>query len=119
MYMIDYFSRKVWVIVMKTKDEAFEKFNIWLAEVENQTGKKVKYLKNDNGLEYLSNEFNLFCQTKGIIMHKTVPGTPHQNGVAERFNRTLLERIKCMIISFGLTKSFWGEAATTTCYPST
>lgn len=36
--------------------------------------------------------------------------TPKQNGCAEMMNRTLLDRVKCMIISYGLPNILWGEA---------
>ena len=54
---IDDYSRKVWVYVMKAKSEVFEKFKVWLALVENQTGRKLKILRSDNGGEYVSKEF--------------------------------------------------------------
>ena len=37
---------------------------------------------------------------------------PQQNGVAERFNRTLLEKIWCLLSNSGLNKSFLAEAMT-------
>jgi len=49
---IDDFSRKVWVYFLKQKSEIFDKFKLWKAEVENQTGRKIKYLRSDNGIEY-------------------------------------------------------------------
>ncbi|KAL3505149.1 hypothetical protein ACH5RR_034990 [Cinchona calisaya] len=42
--------------------------------------------------------------------------THQQNGVAERMNRTLLERARCMISNAGLTKDFWAEAISTACH---
>ena len=45
-----------------------------------------------------------------------VPLNPQQNGVAERANRTIVERIRCMLFSSGLGKRFWGEAASTAVY---
>ncbi|KAK4404213.1 Retrovirus-related Pol polyprotein from transposon TNT 1-94 [Sesamum angolense] len=54
---------------------------------------------------------------KTSLWHKrTNPYTPQQNGVAERMNRTLLEKVRCMLISSGLPKSFWGEALVTAAY---
>ena len=46
---IDDYSRKVWVYFLKQKFEVFSKFKLWKADVENQTGRKVKYLRSDNG----------------------------------------------------------------------
>ena len=57
---IDDFSRKVWIYVLKQKNEALEKFKDWLNLMENQTERRVKRLRTNNGLEYCSNEFNQF-----------------------------------------------------------
>ncbi|KAA0043220.1 Retrovirus-related Pol polyprotein from transposon TNT 1-94 [Cucumis melo var. makuwa] len=61
-------------------------------QVENQTSRKVKYLRTDNGLEFVNNKFNNFCKSEGITRHFTVTYTPQQNSLAERFNRTIMER---------------------------
>lgn len=90
MSIIDDYFRKLWIYILKSKDEAFSRFKDWLAEVEKQTNKKLKCLRTDNGLEYVSTEFNNFCKERGIQRHRTVPGTPQQNGVAERMDKTLL-----------------------------
>ncbi|KAK8953905.1 hypothetical protein KSP39_PZI002955 [Platanthera zijinensis] len=113
---IDDFSRKVWIHFLKNKSEVFEKFKIWKTKVEKQTGKKVKYLRSDNGDEYTSIEFQAYCDQEGITRHLTIPGTPQQNGVAERMNRSLLERARCMRLFAGLPKYFWAEAINTTCF---
>ena len=78
--------------------------------------RKLKILRTDNGLEFINNEFNLLCSKFGIVRHRTVKHTPQQNGVAERMNRTLLNKVRCLLISSGLGKSFWGEALVTACY---
>ncbi|KAL0537750.1 hypothetical protein IC582_026735 [Cucumis melo] len=114
--IIDDFSRKVWIYPLKQKDEAFGKFLEWKKQVENQTGRKVKYLRTDNGLEFVNNKFNQFCKSEGITRHFTVTYTPQQNGLAERFNRTIMERTRCLLTNASLPLKFWGEAAQTACY---
>lgn len=114
--IIDDYSRKVWLYMLKSKDQTLNKFKEWCAEVENTTNRKVKCLRTNNDLEFVSSEFNKFCVIKGIKRHKTVPGHPQQNGVVERMNRTILERVRCMLSSSGLPKRFWGKAADTTVY---
>jgi transposase InsO family protein len=116
MSVIDDYSRMTWVIMMKHKSEAFKNFRQWKTLVENQTGKKIKRLRTDNGLEFCSSEFDVFCKDEGIARHRTVRDTPQQNGVAERMNQTLLERARCMLSNAGLTRRFWAEAVTTACY---
>ncbi|KAH9733955.1 Integrase catalytic domain-containing protein [Citrus sinensis] len=46
----------------------------------------------------------------GIKRHFTVRHAPQQNGVAERMNRTLLEKVQCMLSNASLDKKFWAEA---------
>ena len=57
--------------------------------MENQSGKKVKALRSDNGGEYISKEFVDFCVEMGIKREFTALYTLSQNGVAERMNRTI------------------------------
>ena len=76
----------------------------------------MKRLRTDNGLEYCLNEFNQFCIKKGIARHKTVRHTPQQNGLAERMNMTLVEKVRCMLFNANMSKHFWAEAVTTAAY---
>lgn len=70
----------------------------------------------NNGLEYLSNEFNEFCKIEGIARHMTVRKTSQQYSLAERMNRTILERVRYMLFSLGLSKPFWVEVAISVVY---
>ncbi|GJZ24612.1 retrovirus-related pol polyprotein from transposon TNT 1-94 [Tanacetum coccineum] len=114
--IIDDFSRKVWVFFLKHKDEVFPTFKEWKVLIENQTGKKIKKLRTDNGLEFCGESFNALCRKYGIARHHTLVRTPQQNGVAERMNRTIMEKVRCMLSHANLDKDFWVEAATTATY---
>ena len=81
----------------------------WKKLVETQTGRKIKVLRSDNGGEYISDPFLQVCQNEGIKRHFMVRHTPQQNGVVERMNRTLLEKVRCMLSNAGLDKKFWAE----------
>ena len=67
-----------------------------------QTGRKLKCLRTDNGGEYTSAEFKKVCKILGT-----------SNGVAERYNRTHCERVRCMVSTANLPHGFWGEALKT------
>ena len=84
--------------------------------VEFKTRKKLKKLRTDNGLEFLNFEFDQFSRDEGIVRHKTVSYTPQQNGLVERMNRILLERVRCMMLEAGVPKKFWGEAVNIAAY---
>ena len=47
---------------------------------------------------------------------KAVPGNPHQNGVIECMNMTILEHARSMQIHAGLPKQFWADAINTAVY---
>ena len=64
--------------------------------VENETGKKLKCLRSDNGGEYCSHEFEDYCSTNGIHRQKIVPRTPQENGVVECRNRTIMDHARSM-----------------------
>ena len=51
---------------MKAKSETLEKFREFKALVENQSSRKIRALRLDNGGEYISGEFNDFCRKAGI-----------------------------------------------------
>ncbi|WJZ94895.1 hypothetical protein VitviT2T_013713 [Vitis vinifera] len=73
------------------------------AKVENQLSKKIKVVRSDRGGEYYgrydgSSEqrpglFAKYLMECGIVPQYTMLGTPIQNGVADRRNRTLKDMI--------------------------
>ena len=75
----------------------------WKKNTEKSTRRKIKVLRSDNGGEYKSDPFPKLCHDEGIERHFTVRETPQQNGIAERINRTLLEKVRCMLSNAGLS----------------
>jgi hypothetical protein len=86
---IDDATRKVWAYPTRTKDHVFTIFKEWLAMFENQTDRKLKSIRSDNGGEYKSDEFVQFCRERGIRREFTAPHSPEQNDVAKRMNRKI------------------------------
>ena len=106
---IDDSTKYCYVYLLKSKDEALEKFILYKNEVENQLNKKIKVIRSDRGGEYEA-PIGEFCAQHGIIHEVTAPYSPQSNGVAERKNRTLKEMMNAMLISSGLPQNMWGEA---------
>ncbi|WJZ88365.1 hypothetical protein VitviT2T_007671 [Vitis vinifera] len=113
---IDDYSRYGYVYLIQRKSEAFEKFKEFRAEAEKQLSKSIKTLRSDRGGEYLVYEFKDYLIENGILSQLTAPGTPQQNGVAERRNRTLLDMMRSMMSYSSLPTSFWGYALQTAVY---
>jgi len=63
---INDFSRNTWIYFLKKKSEVFERFKEFKALVENQTEKKIKVSRIDNGGEFCKKEFEEFCKKCGI-----------------------------------------------------
>jgi transposase InsO family protein len=101
---------------LKTKGEVFKRFQEFKALVENQTGKKIRCLRSDNGGEYTSNDFDDYCVREGIRREMTVAYNPQQNGVAERKNRSIVGAARAMIHDQGLPLFLWAEACNTAVY---
>jgi len=108
---IDDFSRYTKVYLIKHKDEAFDMFLTYKAEVENQLDKKIKRIISDRGGEYVL--FNDYYEKEGIIHEVTPPYSPESNGVAERKNRTLKEMMNVMLISSNTPDNLLGESLLT------
>nr|GEW47914.1 hypothetical protein [Tanacetum cinerariifolium] len=104
-----------YVYLLKSKDEAIEKFVLYKTEVENQLGRKIKVVRSDIRGEYVS-LFTEVCAKHGIRHEFTSPYSPQQNGIAERKNRTLKEMVNAMLISSSLCQDMLGEAILTTTY---
>ena len=112
---IDDCTKYCYVYLLKSKDEAIDKFVLYKNEVENQLNKKIKVVRSDRGGEYVS-PFADLCAKHGIRHEFTAPYSPQQNGIAERKNRTLKEMVNAMLISSGLSQDMWGEAILTATY---
>lgn len=84
--------------------KAFKEYRAW---VENQTGQKMKWIRSDREGEYMSEEFIDLLKADGIEHNKTLPGSSQQNGCAERWNRTIMEKALCMLHFAGLSRGFW------------
>ena len=65
---IDVATRKVWVYFLRQKSDVFQTFKKWKCLVENETSKKLKCLRSDNGGEYCSHKFEDFCSSN--IIHR-------------------------------------------------
>ena len=63
---IDEFSRNTWIYFLRKKSEDFDRFKEFKALVENQTDKKIKVLRKDNGGEFCKKEFEDLCKKCGI-----------------------------------------------------
>ena len=87
-------------------------FKSYKAKVENQLVKKtkaIKYGRYDGSGEQRLGPFARYFQECGIVPQYTMSGTPSQNGVAERRNRTLKDMVRSMTSNSSLPLLFVGK----------
>ena len=119
---IDDFSRYCILYMLHDKSQSVNVVEIYINEVERQLGKKVKIIRSDRGGEYYGRydesgqrpgPFAKLLEKLGICAQYTMPGSPWQNGVAERRNRTLIEMVRSMISRTQLPTFLWTHALKT------
>lgn len=88
--VVDYFSRYIEVEIMTKTDtsETIKRLNLIFARF----GLPLS-ITADNGPQFSSEEFRVFCDTNNIKLISTTPYWPQQNGEVERQNRSLLKRL--------------------------
>ncbi|GKE15120.1 retrovirus-related pol polyprotein from transposon TNT 1-94, partial [Tanacetum coccineum] len=78
--------------------------------------KTIRYIHTDNGTEFVNKDLTAYYKRVSIFHQKTVPRTPRQNGVVERWNRTLVEATRTMLIFSKAPMFLWAKAVATACY---
>ncbi len=110
MLLIDDYTRMTWVCLLNKNFEAFEHFKRFKELIENESNLKIKFLRLDNGGEFISNEFKNYYSEQGIKRQFSAARTPQQNGVAKRKNRTVLDMARTMLNEVEITDRFWPQA---------
>ena len=96
--------------LLKLKSDTFDSYLAYEAWLSTQHNMKIKCLRSDHGVEYMSEEFTKYLKSKGTKCHMTVHDMPEHNEVTEQLNRTLAEHVQAMLHASSLLKSLWGEA---------
>ncbi|CAI7835695.1 unnamed protein product, partial [Closterium sp. NIES-53] len=82
----------------------------WMPRAQRESGHKVKVIRTENRGEFIGADFEAVLKKKGIHHQLIVPYNTLQNGVAERFNRTLQEGARTLLGRAGLQDPFWVTA---------
>ncbi|GKB84912.1 retrovirus-related pol polyprotein from transposon TNT 1-94, partial [Tanacetum coccineum] len=114
--IVDDYSRFTWVKFLRSKDETPAFVINLLKQLQVGLNKTVRFVRTDNGTEFVNKDLIDYYENVGITHEKTVPRTPQQNGVVERRNRTLVEAARTMLIFSKAPLFLWAEAVATACY---
>ncbi|GJW67613.1 retrovirus-related pol polyprotein from transposon TNT 1-94, partial [Tanacetum coccineum] len=114
--IVDDYSRFTWVKFLRSKDETLEVVIKFLKQIQVGLNKTVRNICTDNGTEFVNKYLTDYYERVGIFHQKTVLRTPQQNGVVERWNRTLVEAARTMLIFSKALVFLWAEDVATVCY---
>ena len=113
MLLVDDATRHKTVFLLKNKGEAADYIMFYQRSMEAALGKTMKEIRTDRGGEFLNTKLGSYLSGQGIRHNLTAPYSPHQNGVAERGNRTIMEAARSMMHAKGVDYRLWGEAVRT------
>ncbi|GKA52942.1 retrovirus-related pol polyprotein from transposon TNT 1-94 [Tanacetum coccineum] len=107
--IVDDYSRFTWVKFLRSKDETSESVIKFLKQIQVGLNKTVRYIRTDNGTEFVNQVLTEYYERVGIFHQKSVPRTPQQNGVVKRRNRTRVEAARTMLIFSKAPMFLWAE----------
>ena len=114
--LVDDATRMTHVAFLRKKTEVLKEFKAYVAMMRQQGHGRIRALRTDNGTEYCNTAFLNYLASMGIKHQTSAPYTPEQNGLAERTNRTLIEKARCMLSHAKLPRPYWAEAVRTAAY---
>nr|GEY30466.1 hypothetical protein [Tanacetum cinerariifolium] len=114
--IIDDYSRYTWTHFLRSKDETPEVLIDFLRLVQRGLHAQVRIVQTDKGTEFLNKPLHTYFASERISHQTSVAGTPEQNGVVERRNRTLVEAARTMLSVVKVPLFFWAEAIATACF---
>ncbi|KAL8125834.1 hypothetical protein AgCh_013216 [Apium graveolens] len=103
MVIVDEFTRYIWVYFLHTKSETASILIDHVKQLDKLVKESVKIIRSDNSTEFKNLIMEEFCKDHRIMQEFSAPGTPQQNGVVERKNRTLIEANATLINKYGKT----------------
>nr|GEW20554.1 putative ribonuclease H-like domain-containing protein [Tanacetum cinerariifolium] len=89
--IVDDYSRFTWVKFLRSKDEALDFIIKFLKMIQVRLKVPVCRIRTDNETEFVNQTLREYYEEVGISYETSVARSPHQNGVVERRNRTLIE----------------------------
>ena len=106
---VDDYSRFAIEYSVKSKDEAGEVSKKYLISARDLLGKdgKICYIRSDEGTEFTGGRFLEILREEKFETELSPPYTPEHNGVAEKFNKTIQQKVRAYMFYSGLPKSMW------------
>jgi chemotaxis regulatin CheY-phosphate phosphatase CheZ len=101
--LIDDYTRYRWVYFLVKKSDATAYIKAFVREIKSQhLEAKVGKFHTDNVGELLKGEIEIIVKVCRITIKIIVTYAPEQNSVAERSNRTILNKVRALLFDLGI-----------------
>src|ERR1700744_5017324 len=104
---LDDYTSHAWITLLRDKASAITALEQWLALIKNQYDTTIKEWMSDAGGEYKLDAFLKQLKDASITVLHSVPHTPQQNGRAECFMHTIMDKAQAMCLDACLPQSWW------------
>ncbi|EYE90608.1 uncharacterized protein EURHEDRAFT_510308 [Aspergillus ruber CBS 135680] len=114
--LIDDCTRYSWLFIKTDRrtESVIYTLDVWSRQVERQAGQMLLIIRTDNAAEFIA--LKPWAKSKGIELEFIESYTPPQNGVAERFNRVILDIARALLFDAKISKIYWKYAVITANY---
>ncbi len=112
--VIDDVTRIKFSLILKNKDDISSVVISVFNKMKNQIDRKIKFFRFDDERKFKDLTFEL--NARDIQWKKSVSYAQNQDDVFERSIRTILERVRTLMIHAHLFRKFWLEALIAVCY---
>lgn len=114
---VDNFTNFVNIGLMKRKSEVAEMFARFHKQTEAKfPGTQLHLLRTDCAREYIEGDCRDYCKASGVTIEEPAPYAPQLNGVAERMNRTIAEKLRALLFDAELSPDYWPYAIQSAVY---
>jgi len=111
---IDDCTRYAWIYPIHAKTDTVTVFTSFLYARYTQDNAIIKRFRADNGGEYVNAAMLTLLDNQGIVYDFSPAYSHESNGIAERYNRTIITAA-CSLLT-GLPIALWAEAIATAVY---
>jgi hypothetical protein len=105
--IIDFATKVRWVYTFKNKKDIWFYIKTFITTCKTQYGRIPKRLRLGGERELGMNQLNKLSKESGILVEKTTPYNHEQNGLPERANRIVLEKLRAAMLALNIPKELW------------
>ncbi|KNZ50057.1 hypothetical protein VP01_4621g1 [Puccinia sorghi] len=107
--IVDGCSRFCSAIPIKAKSDVFSILTFAIDSEVKCFGYHPSIIHSDQGTEFINSSLEEYCREHRIQQRFSNAYTPQQNGLAEQFNRTILESLRTILYDSGFRHNLWSE----------